>query len=82
VLARHVRLAWDGARERHVLLGPESVVLLNGTGAAILGLCDGQRTVTGIVEALGRSYVHVSAEQVVDYLARLTEGRCVEVHHG
>ena len=40
-LAPHVRLAFDPARQRHVLLTPETVTVLNGTGAAILGLCDG-----------------------------------------
>jgi hypothetical protein len=37
-LARHVRLTFDRTREQHVLLEPESVVVLNGTGGVILGL--------------------------------------------
>jgi pyrroloquinoline quinone biosynthesis protein D len=47
-----VRLTFDPARERHVLLAPERVSLLNGTGAAILCLCDGTRTVAEIVAEL------------------------------
>ena len=35
-LAPHVRLTYDQARQRHVLLTPETVTLLNGAGAAIL----------------------------------------------
>ncbi|MBW8766572.1 MAG: pyrroloquinoline quinone biosynthesis peptide chaperone PqqD, partial [Geodermatophilales bacterium] len=45
-LAAHVRLTFDRARERHVLLTPESVTVLNATAAAVLGLCDGERTVS------------------------------------
>ena len=35
-------------RQQHVLLYPEGAVLLNDTGAAILELCDGQRSVAEI----------------------------------
>src|SRR3979411_263863 len=51
-LAPRVLPQFDGTREHHVLLGPESVAVLNRTGADILGLCDGQRTVAEIVEEL------------------------------
>ena len=36
-LAPHVRLTFDPARQRHVLLTPEVVSVLNGTGATIVG---------------------------------------------
>jgi pyrroloquinoline quinone biosynthesis protein D len=78
-LSAHMRMRWDAARERHVLLGPESVTMLNRTGAAILGLCDGQRSVAEIVDALRESYRDVSGNEVADYLARLANNRCVEV---
>src|SRR3954467_5500000 len=42
-LAPHVRLTFDPARERHVLLTPESVTVLNGTAAAVLPPGDGER---------------------------------------
>ena len=41
-LARFVKMRFDKARDRQVLLGPETVVTLNPTGADILGLCDGR----------------------------------------
>jgi pyrroloquinoline quinone biosynthesis protein D len=81
-LARHMRLKYDSARQQHVLLGPESVVVLNRTGAAILGLCDGQRTVAEIVAELGQVYVNVAADEVSGYLGRLAANRCVEMHDG
>ena len=55
-LARQARMEWDPAREQHVLLAPEGVLVLNQTGATILGLCDGERTVVEIVEELREKY--------------------------
>ncbi len=81
-LARHVRLTFDAARGRHVLLTPETVTVLNGTGAAILGLCDGQRTVAGIVTELRGRYDRVDEEEVRLFLARLADSRWVEAGNG
>ena len=81
-LAAHVRLSYDRAREQHVLLTPESVTVLNGTGAAILGLCDGQRSVAEIVGELRGRYDRVDDDQVQYFLDRLAARRCVEVGRG
>ncbi len=54
-LARHVRLTFCQIRQRHTLQLPETVVVLNGTGADILELCDGRHTVAEIVAELGRA---------------------------
>jgi pyrroloquinoline quinone biosynthesis protein D len=81
-LSPHVRLAYDQARQRHVLLTPETVTLLNGTGAAILELCDGRRTVTEILAELRGRYEHVSDDEVRLFLSGLLARRCVEVSHG
>lgn len=82
VLARHLRVKFDRTRERHVLLGPESVTVLNGTGAAILGLCDGRRTVAEVIGTLRESYQDVAGSEVAEFLARLANTRCVEFPHG
>jgi pyrroloquinoline quinone biosynthesis protein D len=76
-LARHVRMSWCPNRQRHILLLPETVVVLQGTGAAILELCDGQRTVAGIVTELGRRYDTVPTDEVRRFLARLAARRLV-----
>jgi pyrroloquinoline quinone biosynthesis protein D len=55
-LWRRARLSFDSVRQRHVLLYPEGVLLLNDTGAAILALCDGHRTVGEIAIELGARY--------------------------
>ena len=81
-LAPHVRLTFDPARQRHVLLTPEAVSVLNGTGATILGLCDGQRTVADIVAELHGQYDHVAEDEVRHFLDRLVASRCVQVRHG
>ena len=70
-LARLVRLEWDAVRESHVLLAPEGVLVLNQTGATILRLCDGERTVAEIVEELRAQYDRVSGDEVRDFLGKL-----------
>jgi pyrroloquinoline quinone biosynthesis protein D len=81
-LAPHVRLTFDPARERHVLLTPEAVTVLNATGAAILGLCDGQRAVTEIVAELHGRYDRVDDAEVRRFLAGLAARGCIEAGHG
>ena len=65
-LARQARLEWDPVRERQVLLAPEGVLVLNQTGAIILGLCDGERTVGEIVDELRGRYRRVAGDEVGD----------------
>jgi pyrroloquinoline quinone biosynthesis protein D len=81
-LAPHVRLAYDQTRQRHVLLTPETVTLLNDTGAAILELCDGMRTVAEILAELRDRYNRVADAEVRAFLNGLLAKRCVEVSDG
>ena len=81
-LAPHVRMVFDPARQRHVLLTPETVTLLNGTGAAILELCDGERTVAEILTELCGRYDRVADDEVRRFLSGLLAKRCVEVSRG
>src|SRR5262245_48309051 len=55
-LWRLARLDFDRVRQQHVLLYPEGAVLLNDTGAAILQLCDGQRSISTIAAILEDRY--------------------------
>ena len=82
VLARHVRLVFSPARQRHVLLHPETVVVLGGSGADILALCDGRHTVAEIVAELGARYQSVPDDEVRRFLTRLVARRCVELADG
>jgi pyrroloquinoline quinone biosynthesis protein D len=81
-LARHVRLTFSRIRQRHILLHPETVVVLNGSGADILALCDGRHTVAEIVAELGARYQRVPGDEVRQFLSRLVARRCVEFVHG
>jgi pyrroloquinoline quinone biosynthesis protein D len=81
-LAPHVRLTFDPARQRHVLLTPETVTLLNDTGAVILELCDGERTVGEILTELRRRYDRVADDEVHAFLAGLLAKRRVEISRG
>jgi pyrroloquinoline quinone biosynthesis protein D len=70
-LWRLARLDFDPVRKRPVLLYPEGAVLLNDTGAAILELVDGARTVGDIVQLLGQRYGADVTADVTEYLSDL-----------
>jgi pyrroloquinoline quinone biosynthesis protein D len=55
-LVTGARLQYDEVRQEHVLLVPEGVVRLNPTAAAVLELCDGERSVDEIVGTLSARY--------------------------
>jgi pyrroloquinoline quinone biosynthesis protein D len=72
-LWRLARLDFDPVRQRPVLLYPEGAVLLNDTGAAILELCDGARSVGDIVAVLNDRY-HADVEaDVTEYLDTMAQ---------
>lgn len=72
-LWRLARLTFDSVRQQHVLLYPEGVILLNATGAAILELCDGRRSLGEIASVLEERYHADVLADVTEYLARLAE---------
>ena len=55
-LAEGVRLRFDGVRDSHVLLFPEGALKLNSTAAAVLELCDGERSLDQISALLSERY--------------------------
>src|SRR5207247_7651433 len=59
------RLQRDEVRQRDVLLYPEGLVALNATGAEILKLCDGTRSVADVAAALRQRYGAEGIEQDV-----------------
>ena len=76
-LWRLARLEFDPVRQRHVLLYPEGAVLLNDTGAAILELCDGARTVDQIVSILSERYHADVSADVTEYLSQMASRELV-----
>jgi pyrroloquinoline quinone biosynthesis protein D len=55
-LVTGARLRYDDVREEHLLLIPEGAVRLNPTAAEVLELCDGERSLDDIVDALSARY--------------------------
>ncbi|HEY6933692.1 MAG TPA: pyrroloquinoline quinone biosynthesis peptide chaperone PqqD [Marmoricola sp.] len=78
-LAPHVRMRYDAARRQHALLSPENVLVINDTGAAIVRLCDGQRTVAEIEAELQGRYDEVAAGDVRRFVTDLVALRGMEV---
>jgi len=72
-LWRLARLDFDQVRQQHVLLYPEGAVLLNDTGAAILQLCDGQRSIGAIATILEERYKCDVTADVTEYLSQLAD---------
>ncbi|MGW0903183.1 pyrroloquinoline quinone biosynthesis peptide chaperone PqqD [Streptomyces sp. NPDC002853] len=71
-------LRYDPARQVDVLLVPERVIVLHGTGRAVLECCNGRRTVEEIAETLADG---IGAEQarreITSFLERLRAEGCL-----
>jgi coenzyme PQQ biosynthesis protein PqqD len=68
-LAPKTKLRLDPKTGKFILLYPEKGLLLNPTGAAILKLCDGERSLSAIVEALAEEFRADAAVLRVEVLA-------------
>ena len=55
-LASRARLKFDSVANQEMLLFPEAALLLNETGAAIVRLCDGARSLDQIVDGLAEKF--------------------------
>jgi pyrroloquinoline quinone biosynthesis protein D len=70
---RKARLRYEEVRQTDLLLLPERVVKLNPTGAAILRLCDGRRTVREIVLELESRFKQAGLEnEVLEFLSNVS----------
>ena len=73
-LVTGARLRYDEVREEHLLLIPEGAVRLNATAAEVLGLCNGERSLDDIVDALSGRYegadVREDVLELVDAMAQ------------
>jgi pyrroloquinoline quinone biosynthesis protein D len=73
-LVRGVRLRWDELRKQHWLLVPEGALQLNSTAAAILALCNGERTLSAIAAELEKQYQGENVvEDVRHLISRITK---------
>jgi pyrroloquinoline quinone biosynthesis protein D len=81
-LAAKARVQTDRVSGEPVLLYPEGALLLNPTGAAVGGLCDGRRTFAELVNELAARYNSPSGElsgDVGEYLIRLRDHGLLEL---
>jgi len=75
-LARGVYLRLDETRGRWVLLVPERVLAPDEIAVEVLQLCDGERSVAGMVELLAAKYAAPADEigtDVIDMLQDLAD---------
>lgn len=78
-LVRKARLRYEEVRKVDLLLLPERVVKLNPTGAAILRLCDGSRTVLEITKELETRYDQANLSgEVLEFLRKVAEQGWIE----
>ena len=78
-LARKARLRYEEVRQADLLLLPERVVKLSPTGAAILRLCDGNRTVSEITKELETRYGQQNLQKdVLEFLQRVSAQGWIE----
>lgn len=71
MLPRHTRLRFDETRQRWVILAPERVLAPDETAVEVLQLCDGERSVAEMVNALAAKYAADRAVIAADVIAML-----------
>lgn len=68
-LAPGLRLQWEIAQGCHVLLFPEGMVQLSDSASLILQHCDGNRSVTDIIQALSQKFPGADlSDDVLEFL--------------
>lgn len=73
MLSRHVRFRFDEARDCHVLLAPERVIMPDPIAVAILERCDGVASVGSIADDLAAHYAAPRAAVLADCLEMLND---------
>ena len=68
-IAPGFRLQWEEAQDAHVLLYPEGMVRLSKSAGAILSRCDGERTLTDVLDSLGEAFPGADLDaDVIEFL--------------
>ncbi len=73
VMPRHAKLKMDETRNVWVLLVPERVLVPDETAVEVLQLCDGDRTVGDMVDALAAKYNAPRTEILGDVIVMLQD---------
>jgi pyrroloquinoline quinone biosynthesis protein D len=73
VLPRHAKLKFDDTRKVWVILAPERVLAPDETAVEVLQLCDGIRSVGGIIDQLAQKYAAPREAIAADVIAMLQD---------
>jgi pyrroloquinoline quinone biosynthesis protein D len=73
VLPRHAKLKFDETRQVWVILAPERVLAPDETAVEVLRLCDGVRSVEGIIDQLAEKYAAERGAISTDVIAMLQD---------
>ena len=70
---RHAKLKFDDTRKVWVILAPERVLAPDETAVEVLQLCDGIRSVGGIIDQLAQKYAAPREDIAADVIAMLQD---------
>jgi pyrroloquinoline quinone biosynthesis protein D len=73
LLPRHAKLKFDETRQRWVILAPERVLAPDEIAVEVLQLCDGVRSVAGIIDQLAEKYAAPRDAIGTDVIAMLQD---------
>ena len=73
VLPRHTKLKFDQTRNMWVILAPERVLAPDEIAVEVLQLCDGVRTVAGMIDQLAEKYAAPRETIATDVIAMLQD---------
>ena len=65
-LPRHAKLRFDKARDKWIILAPERVFELDEIAYEVISRCDGERTVTHVVNELCLKFDQVEREVIMN----------------
>jgi pyrroloquinoline quinone biosynthesis protein D len=72
-LTAHRRLRFDQARNSWTIQAPERVFLLDEIAYAIISRCDGEKTVSDVIDELCRTYAEAPREAVSTDVMKLLQ---------
>ena len=73
VLPRHTKLKYDETRQVWVILAPERVLAPDEIAVEVLQLCDGVRSVAGMIDDLAEKYAAPRETIATDVVAMLQD---------
>jgi len=72
-LAPHRQLRFDKARESWTVQAPERVFLLDETAHAVVSRCDGEKTISAIIDDLCSAYADAPREAIAADVIKLVQ---------